>query len=225
MRRDLPLERIISQARLYFVDDASRRCPRSPRALVLAPVLLLACHAGIRHDHSRLPPPSATLTAGTYDLLLTSTSGFKEGRSARGRLILRPTSADDVSPRTGEGPREREDRARTPLYGSTDLRFQDVNAPVHEDDPSVPSPRSIAPIYPGVRVETDCGHDGEKHICLWIGTNSNDRTGVGGEDGAGIVLWVEWIDGPAFGGVWSHWGIVVGDTGTWTAKRVRARAR
>jgi len=40
-------------------------------------------------------------------------------------------------------------------------------------------------------------------------------------DGAGILLWVEWVDGPAVGGIWDAAGIVGGDSGTWTAKLVR----
>jgi hypothetical protein len=37
----------------------------------------------------------------------------------------------------------------------------------------------------------------------------------------GILLWVEWMDGPAVGGIWRAAGIVKGDSGTWTAKLVR----
>ena len=176
-------------------------------------IALGAC-AGSSANH---PTTTRSLEPGEYRLTLSATEGPRAGKTARGALTLVRTAATDSSPRTGEGPHAKEDRARNPLYGFSDLDFDAVSVAASGDE-DIPPPSSTDPIYPGVLALDDI-IGGERWFVLLVGTARNLRTGRVSLDGPGIALWIEHIEGPHVWGTWSSWGIVRTGSGTWSAVR------
>lgn len=160
------------------------------------------------------------ISPGSYEVVFVATHGSKVGRNATGRLILRTSSPDDVSPRTREPVAESEPHR---LYGFIELDFGEIGAPIRIDDTVAPAPNSADPVYPGVLVHEDMGELAA--IVITIGTLSNLRddlrTGVRWKDGPGIALFVHCLTPTEFYGTWGAWGIVVDGSGYFCARRRR----
>lgn len=153
-----------------------------------------------------------SIKPGTYKLVMTSSGSYKKGESTIGKLWLELTSPSDKSPKTNEIPPKNEKISKVPLYGSVNIDFEKVNAPIIMYDGELNTPDSKDPIYPGVLVH----HSGNQYS-LTIGTVSNVRNGKMSLDGTGIILNVEVLRNGSFSGNWEEYGIVSGDRGTFEA--------
>jgi hypothetical protein len=176
-----------------------------------------SCVPSIDAPLTRSIPP---IEPGRYALTLVATVGSRRGSIGRGRLWLASTSSQDRSPRTGEHPSEADTLAR-PTYGATDIDFTVVGAPISTSDPTVPSPTSLDPIYPGVlQLLANWDSDSPKQPILVIGTLANRRAGGVGVDGPGIGLFVRRRDAASFGGTWEAFGRLVDGSGYFCARRL-----
>jgi hypothetical protein len=159
---------------------------------------------------------------GRYKLTFAAEGGWKKGQSVQGILVLKPTSKDDRSPRTGQGPPEKENRDQFPLYGWYDGDLSAVGAPISTTG-SAPAPNSQDPIFPGVIVFMKVWNVGQAYKdgtpFLLIGTLSNSRTSEMLLDGAGIGLSINSTTANGFSGSWDRWGIVGNGWGHYTAER------
>ena len=157
-------------------------------------------------------PRAARLRAGDYDFTIASTVGKTAGATTHGRLVLRPTSAADRSPRTGQGPRPGENRAANPLYGYlTDADLTRVGASLPDGSrPDEPLPSSVDPIFPGFLSHVqNWGAEGalEQNV-LTAGTSINARVELGYAvaDGPGVFMMVRALDDSGFAGTWQPGG-------------------
>jgi len=161
---------------------------------------------------------SNLLAPGSYEVVFVATQGSKAGHSTTGKLVLRASTLDDVSPRTGETVAESEHHR---LYGSIEFDFSEVGAPICIDNTVAPAPNSTDPVYPGVLVHEYSEEKGG--VCLWIGTilnlRNDLRTGVIGKDGPGIVLFVHCLTPTEFSGTWGAAGIGTDGSGYFCARR------
>jgi hypothetical protein len=154
-----------------------------------------------------------SIKPGKYRLTLVATAGDKKGAIVHGYLILKPTSHDDVSPKTGKRALKDEDLSETPLYGSVDIDFQAVSAPVLDLS------RSIDPIYPDVLVNVIDWNGVKRQPVVFIGSVGNRRDRVMSTDGSGIGLFLQEINENSFAGVWDACGIILGGSGHFCAER------
>ena len=186
--------------------------------------LLVFCAAVARADDCEEVPSVATsfdvalVRPGTYKLILVATSGRNQGASAEGELSLRPTSASDRSPRTGQVAQD-ENLAEVPFYGWAELDFLAVGASVGNASAGDPAPNSRDPVFPGVLVRLVSwmqGYPRDTPVLL-ISTVSNRRDDVLATDGGGIGLWVRRLGETSFAGEWSRWGIVISGSGYFCA--------
>lgn len=160
-------------------------------------------------------PPPTGLRSGSYHLTLVATEGSRRGRSTSGTLRLSAAAATDRSPRTGTGVGN--DVQRAPFYGSTDIDFAAVGAPVFRPrtNGAWPSPGSEDPVFPGVLV-LEGQHpvdSGRASATILIATVQNRRDGAVALDGAGIGLSVRGGKGSLFQGPWREWGLIVDGRG------------
>lgn len=136
---------------------------------------------------------------------------------------MKPTSAADTSPRTGQRAERHVDTRYTPLYGWTDIDLKGVAAPICPEGPE-PLPSSQDPVFPGVLVlKLDPRWKFESRVTyrkdapiLVIGTGTNLRDGTMILDGCGIGLFVQDRDGRCLRGEWAEWGLEVDGRGTFT---------
>lgn len=169
---------------------------------------------------SRQSFEGASITAGEYNITFVAVKGRKSGSTASGRMWLQPTSPTDKSPRTGQSPAPNENIQGVPLYGWTDVNLSAVAAPMGSASEII-NPESRDPIFPGVLVLVIDWDEARKgQIALVIGTLSNRRTTEGMLDGAGIGLFIEKLDSDAFAGSWGPWGLLMGGSGHFCARRI-----
>ncbi len=154
------------------------------------------------------------LSPGSYEVIFVANHGSKAGQNTTGKLVLRTSSPDDVSPRTREAVAESKPHR---LYGFIEFDFAEIGAPILGDTVA-PAPNSTDPVYPGVLVIED-----KKAVTLWVATllNLRDdlRTGVLPTDGSGIVLYVGCLTPKEFSGTWGPAGIVTDGGGYFCARR------
>lgn len=150
------------------------------------------------------------LRAGEYLLHVTASEGPRRGNSVNGSVILRESQPGDQSP-SGQKAKDR-DIAAHPLYGWTDVRFEDVGAPMSSDGPE-PKANSTDPICPGILVDVHwkprdpSGRPPDAPI-LWVGTVANLRDGSTRLDGSGVILFVMKRKGNCLTGSWQEAGII-----------------
>lgn len=156
----------------------------------------------------------AALAPGHYMLTMVATSGPKAGKETTGPLWLHPTSPSDSSPFTGHKPLDTNPR-EVPLFGTADLDWNAVDAPVFPSDTLAPNPTSRDPVRPGVLVLIENWEHPSlrKRPLLLIGTLTNRRDDEGWQDGPGVQLVVRTQRGQGFRGTWGNWGIVRGGSG------------
>jgi hypothetical protein len=156
---------------------------------------------------------TAWLTSREYRLRITATEGPMKGHSALGAFSLRKTSADD---RSSSGVRAKDrNLAAHPLFGWTDVQFDEVGAPMARAEPDrpEPSPTSTDPVFPGVLVDIGWkpsrprGRPQDAPI-IWIASAANRRDGSMVLDGGGIVLFVMKRSTDCLTGVWQEAGII-----------------
>lgn len=180
---------------------------------------LLSCK---RADPSiSLPPPSLQLKAGSHHLVLRAETGKRSGSSVEGSLTLRPTSASDTSPKTGQLAYDRS-LAIVPLYGWIEGSLAPVDAPLCDESTS----SSQDPVFPGVLVMLPnqpmwAGFPPrpDNAPLLLVGTLRNRRTNQQTMDGCGFVMVVQGADvhnKDCLGGVWERWGRKGGGEGSFT---------
>ena len=148
---------------------------------------------------------------GKYKLILVATKGNPTKSEVVGELVLINTTTTDISTKTGKGPVPNEDLSKVPLYGTLDIDFKSVNAPV------VINTKSDDPIYPGVLVNVLDWMGTKQQPVLVVGSEGNTRDGSMILDGTGIGLFVQYIDDSSFRGRWGAWGILHGGSGYFCA--------
>lgn len=182
--------------------------------------LTLSC---VRVSSDCVPRPSCKVTSnllapGSYEVVFVATHGSKAGHSTTGKLVLRTSTPDDVSPRTGETVAE---SMHHRLYGSIEFDFGEIGAPICIGDTLVPAPNSTDPVYPGVLLHEDLREKDD--VVLTIGTVSNLRDDLRTKsvwlDGPGIALFVHCLTPTEFSGTWGAWGIVTDGSGYFCARR------
>lgn len=141
--------------------------------------------------------------------------------TSEGLLTLRKTSADDVSPRTGQRA-ERSDPNFLPLYGWTDADLHAVGAALEDE----PLPSSTDPVFPGVVVLTphrilDPIQRPRDAPVLAIGSLANTRLDRRTVDGSGIGLFVQRRDGTCWRGQWLMFGLERDGEGDFAFCRIR----
>jgi len=159
---------------------------------------------------------SELLGAGSYEIVFVATDGTKAGHRTTGKLVLRTSTPDDVSPRTGEKVAE---RLHHRLYGFIEFDFEEIGAPIFLKHTIVPAPNSTDPAYPGVLLQEDLKEIFGVPI-LTVATISNIRTGLMGFDGPGIGLFIHCLTPTEFTGTWGKWGIRGNGSGYFCARRM-----
>jgi hypothetical protein len=155
------------------------------------------------------------IVPGTYHLVLVATGGPKKGASVEGELWLAPTSPGDISPRTGKKASPGESLAEVPLFGSANIDYSAVGAPVWEPT------TSRDPIFPGVLVRVTDWEGVFRQPVVVIGSEGNRRDGTVTKDGSGIGLTVQQITEAGFAGTWDAWGRKLGGKGYFCANRIK----
>jgi hypothetical protein len=151
------------------------------------------------------------LAPGEYRLSLTATDGSQKGGAVNDTATLRPASAGDRSPRTGERAKD-DGNAQILLYGWTGADLSAVGAPLCPDGVE-PPPDSRDPVYPGLlvtRVPFGLGgpFTGTKLVTtILVATVANLRNGEHWTDGCGFGMYVLRMDGDCFIGDWKEWGL------------------
>jgi hypothetical protein len=156
--------------------------PAAPATPALTPASACAPAAG-----PLAPGTRADVLAGEFRLTLVASRGAQAGRSASGRLTLRPYGDRPAPVAAAAG-------VRYPLFGGTDVDLAAVGAL------ALGEVRPVEAARPGVLV-LEWTHAGVQQITLRLGADTN-QGGAQRFDGTYMALTVTTMSADGFAGTW-----------------------